>query len=212
MLNDTGPTTHHRAVRRKVLGALAFGVAVLAGGSVATAAKPEIDPSYAAGQIYYMIGPHIISNAKATNPNLYAKSEELYLLVYPINGPIVPPFTGDGHTEPMTVGNNYQPLCNPCYHPGLPGAFAYHDHVLTGAPGLGKNGTAGEMKAPWKIIVLVYDATIIHSPTFVPIKDAADIDRAEQQGMFQMINPTGSNPFEIETGNVLICPLVAPEA
>ena len=47
--------------------------------------KPEIDPSWANGQLVYMIGPHIIQNAIQTQPNLYAHSEELYLLVYPIN-------------------------------------------------------------------------------------------------------------------------------
>src|SRR5512143_2988150 len=49
---------------------------------VATAGKPDIDPSWMDGTIVYMIGPHLVANP---NPSLYAKSEELYLLVYPIN-------------------------------------------------------------------------------------------------------------------------------
>lgn len=49
---------------------------------VATAGKPDIDPSYADAKLVYMIGPHLITNP---NPNLYAQSQELYLLVYPIN-------------------------------------------------------------------------------------------------------------------------------
>ena len=52
---------------------------------VATAGKPELDPSYVDGKIYYMIGPHVIVNAITTHPQLYAQSEELYLLVYPLN-------------------------------------------------------------------------------------------------------------------------------
>ena len=40
----------------------------------ATAGKPIIDPSYADGELVYMIGPHVIPNP---NPQLYAQSEEL---------------------------------------------------------------------------------------------------------------------------------------
>jgi hypothetical protein len=170
--------------------------------------KPDIDPSYANGQLVYMIGPHMIVDAKDTQPNLYAKSEELYLLVYNIN-----PSGMD--TDPKTVGGGYHPNCDPCYHPGLPPTFAYHDHVLTGAPGMGKNGTAGEFKAPWKVIVLMYDSSVSGAANFKPITSASDIDAAEANGTFVPINGDlqhGQNPFEFETGNVLICPLVSPKA
>ena len=177
---------------------------ILPAGS-ATAGKPAIDPSWVDGKIYYMIGPHVIENAIVTNPQLYAKSEELYLLVYPIN-----PSGSD--TDPKAVGGGYQPNCNPCYHPGLPGPFAYHDHVLTGAPGLGKNGTAGEFKSPWKIIVLMYNPAVISSPNFKPVTSVSDIDAAEASGMFVPLVPDAPNPYEIETGNVLICPFVSPNA
>ena len=90
--------------------------------------------------------------------------------------------------------------------------FAYHDHVLTGAPGQGKNGTAGVMKAPWKIILLKYNREVMNSPDFIPIKSASDIDAAEANGVFEKINPQGANQYEMETGNVLICPLVSPHA
>lgn len=172
----------------------------------ATAGKPAIDPSYADGNLVYMIGPHMIVNAIVTQPQLYAQSQELYLLVYPIN----PAGTA---TDPKTLPSGYQPNCDPCYHPGLPGVFAYHDHVLTGAPGLGNNGTAGEFKGPWKIILLMYSPTVFNSPSFTPIKSASDIDAAEANGTFLPLNPTpGANPYEIDTGNVLICPLVSPHA
>jgi hypothetical protein len=172
---------------------------------VATAGKPELDPSYVDGKIYYMIGPKTIVNAIVTHPQLYAQSEELYLLVYPIN-----PSGTD--TDAKTLPSGYQPNCDPCYHPGVPGVFAYHDHVLTGAPGLGKDGTAGGMKAPWKIILLVYNPAVALSPTFTPITSASDIDAAEANGTFLPINSGAENPYEIETGNVLICPLVSPDA
>jgi hypothetical protein len=52
------------------------------------------------------------------------------------------------------------------------------------------------------------------SPTFTPITRASDIDPAEAAGTFLPINPDphAANPYEIETGTVLICPLVAPSA
>jgi hypothetical protein len=170
----------------------------------ATAGKPAIDPSYVDGQIYYMIGAHMIADAIDTDPQLYAHSEELYLLVYPINP------TGTD-TVSKTLPSGYQPLCDPCYHPGLPGVFAYHDHVLTGAPGLGKGGTAGEMKGPWKIIVLMYDPAVL-TTAFKPITSVEDLDAAEAAHMFLPIGNDPSNPYEIDTGNVLICPLVSPDA
>jgi hypothetical protein len=194
------------AVRRNLTAAVVVGFMV--SGSVATAAKPEIDPSYAEGKLVYMIGPHLIPNAITTQPNLYAHSEELYLLVYPIN----PSGTA---TDPKALPSGYQPNCDPCYHPGVPGVFAYHDHVLTGAPGLGKNGTAGVYKAPWKIILLMYNPEVMSDPNFKPITRASDVDAGEANGTFLPINSdgrAGPNPFEIETGNVLICPLVSPAA
>jgi hypothetical protein len=79
--------------------------------------------------------------------------------------------------------------------------------VLTGAPGLGKNGTAGAFKAPWRIIILMYKPEVAFSPTFQPITSACDIDAAEAAGVFLPINEGSGNPFEIETGTVLICRL-----
>ena len=181
--------------------AAAFLISLMVTSGVAMGAKPTIDPSYADGKTVYMIGPHLITNP---NPKLYAQAEELYLLAYPIN-----PSGTD--TDPKTLLSGYQPLCNPCYHFGMPDPGAYHDHVLTGAPGLGRNGTAGEFKSPWKIILLVYNPDKL-TADFQPIKNADDIDAAEAAGMFVKINPGADNEYEIDTGFVLICPLVAPDA
>lgn len=169
----------------------------------ASAAKPEIDPSYAAGNVYYMIGPHIIPNP---NASLLANSEELYIVVYPINK--------DGtNTGPLQLPGGYEPLCNPCFHPGFDPTWAYHDHVLTGAPGLGTNGTAGGFKAPWKIIVVMYSDATAADPNFVPFKSADDLESAldNHPEMFQPPLP-GFPGLELDTGAVLICPLVAPDA
>lgn len=189
---------------RMVIAAIGFLMWVLAG-TASAAGPPAIDPSYVDGQTYYMIGPHMMLNVAQTNPNLYAQSEELYLLVYPLN-----PSGTD--TDPKTLPSGYKPQCDPCYHPGLPGVFAYHDHVLTGGPGLGTAGTAGENKGTWKIIVLMYNPAMLDSQ-FKPVTSASDIAAAEAAGEFLPINSGGTgNPFEIDTGNVLICPLVSPSA
>lgn len=169
--------------------------------------KPDVDPTYANGETVYMIGPHLIPNARETQPNLYEKAEELYLVVFPQQ---TPPSPGAG---PITLPSEYQPQCNPCFHPGLPAPFVFHDHIITGAPGHGNNGTAGEFKAPWKIILLVYDPAYAYSPGVKPIKSETDLDAAEAAGsVFLKINPGGDNEYEIDTGNVLICPIVSAHA
>jgi hypothetical protein len=145
-----------------------------------------------------MIGPHTITNP---NPSLFEQSEELYIVAYPWDGTNAPVFA-----------SNYVPQCNPCYHPGLPVPFVYHDHVLSGAPGLGTNGTADGFKSPWKIIVLMYNPAVLIDPNFQPVTSELDLDAAEAAGEFLPINPGGVNPYEVVTGSVLICPLVSPEA
>jgi hypothetical protein len=58
----------------------------------------------------------------------------------------------------------------------------------------------------------MYNPEVALDPNFRPITDAADLATAEAQGEFVDINPDGDNPFEIDTGNVLICPVVSPNA
>jgi hypothetical protein len=173
--------------------------------------KPEIDPTWANGQTVYMIGPHAIAGARESMPNLYEHSEELYLVVFPQPQNQPPPAPG---APPITLPSGYRPQCNPCFHPGLPAQNVYHDHIITGAPGMGVNGTAGEFKAPWKIIVAVYDPAYAASKDFKPITSAADLDAAEHPGVHKLIpfNQGAPNPYEFETGNLLICPTVSPHA
>jgi hypothetical protein len=175
--------------------------------NAAARGKPEIDPTYANGTTVYMIGPRLIPNARTTMPNAYEHAEELYFLVYPQAST---PSPGAG---PITLPSGYQPQCDPCFHPGLPPDLVYHDHVITGAPGMGRNGTAGEYMAPWKLIVLVYDPAYVASPNFTPLTSEAAVDAAEEAGgVFLPINSAGANPYEIDTGNLLICPTVSKHA
>ncbi len=186
----------------RVICALVLAIELLATAAVARADKPPIDQVYVDGQTYYMIAPHMITDPSL---NLFAQSQELYLLAYP---------TPPGTTAPITLASGYQPQCNPCMHPGLPLAFVHHDHVLTGAPGLGTNGTAGQFKGPWKVIVLMYNPSVLSDPHFVPVTSVTALDEAEAKGEFLPINtdPNATNPYEVVTGNVLICPLVSPHA
>ena len=181
--------------------------AVLRSSAASAAGKPDIDPTYANGTAVYMIGVHLVPNAATTMPNLYGHAEELYLVSYPQQTVPAP------GALPITLPSGYQPQCNPCFHPGLPAPFVYHDHVITGAPGMGNNGTAGKYLAPWKIIVLVYNPAYVASPTFRPLTSEADIDAAETAGnVFLPINPGGTNVYEVDTGTLLICPTVSPHA
>ena len=173
--------------------------------------KPEIDPTWANGKTVYMIGPHAIPGARESMPNLYERAEELYLVVFPRPIGAPPPVPG---APPITLPSGYQPQCNPCFHPGLPPLNVYHDHIITGAPGMGVNGTAGEYLAPWKIIIVVYDPAYAASPNFRPITSAADLDAAEHPGIGKLLpfNQGAANPYEFETGNLLICPTVSSHA
>ena len=173
----------------------------------AAGGKPEVDPTYANGKTVYMIGPHLVQNARETMPNAYEHAEEVYLIVYPQS---TTPTTASG---PITLPSGYQPQCNPCFHPGLPPGFVYHDHVIPGAPGMGTNGTSDGYMAPWKIILLVYNPAYAMAKGFMPIKSEAELDAAEEAGnVFLPINQGGGNPYEIDTGNLLICPTVSPHA
>lgn len=187
---------------RLVFSAIAIAGALLVFAGAAAADKPEIDTVYANGQTYSMIGPQLIQGAEQSMPNAYAHAEELYLLAYPQSA------------LPLLALSGTVPQCDPCFHPGLPLPFVYHDHVLTGAPGLGANGTAGVFESPWKIIVLMYNPLFL-TANFTPITTASDIDGAEAAGELLPINASlqhGDNPYEIETGNLLICPIVSDHA
>lgn len=186
-----------RPANSRALGAFMLLLMSFVAITTARAAKPEIDPSYVDGRTYYMIGPKMITDP---SPQLFEQSQELYIVAYPWDG-----------TTPPVLQSGYTPQCDPCYHPGLPSLFVYHDHVLSGGTGLGNQGTAGEFKGPWKIIILLYVDSVLTDPTFAPVTSEADLDAAEQAGMFQPIG-NGSNPYEFVTPNVLICPLVSPDA
>jgi hypothetical protein len=169
-------------------------VFVCAAVPLTAAAKPQPELAYADGGTYTMLGVNLITNA---SPGVLA-APPLYIMGY------VPP-AGSQPGQPVTLPSGYQPQCNPC----LQEPVTYHDHLLTGAPGLGTDGTAGgDYLAPWRIVVMLYKPAWSNAPDFKPITSDDQLAAAEAAGEFVPINPGAPNPYEIWTTNVLVCPVV----
>ena len=81
----------------------------------------------------------------------------------------------------------------------------YHDHVLSGAP------TLGNASAPRHLVILQYVAGVMTDPSFRPLKSVAAVKAGETMGMFQAIG-SGSNPYEVDTGILVVTPPVSPNA
>jgi hypothetical protein len=176
-------------------------VVVTSGTVMANSGAGPAEPSYANGTTVWMIAPQ-----KARVPNGDKVAQDLYLAVYPINP--------DGSTTlgPQTLPSGYQPQCNPCFHPGVPLPFSYHDHVLEGAPGFGTHGTVGAFNPIWHVYIVIYNPAFFLSNSFQPVKSAAALDAGEAAGEFLPINPGGANPYEVDTGIVFLCPLASQHA
>jgi hypothetical protein len=174
--------------RLTVLAALAA-AALLAAAPVAAA-----EAVYADGQTYQMLGATLVTNA---SPGLL-KAPPLYLLGFPASG-----------TKPITLPSGYQPQCNPC----LQEPIAFHDHLITGAPGLGISGTSGgNYRAPWRMVIMMYAPAYAYSADFKPVTDDSQLAAAEAAGDFLAINPGAADPYQIWTDNVLICPVIQQNA
>jgi hypothetical protein len=161
----------------------------------ASAGKPDTETAYAEGQTVTIAAIHFITNA---SPAELAAADYLYLVTYPVDA------TATGGA-PVTLASGYQPNCDPCWHPGLPAAFVYHDHVLSGAP------TLGNASAPRHLVLLQYVASVMTDLSFQPLKSAAAVKAGETTGMFQAIG-SGSNPYEVDTGILVVTPPVSPNA
>jgi hypothetical protein len=189
-----GPAEQEDVMRRSIL----FLAAVIASAAVplTAAAKPEAELAYADGGTYTMLGVNLITNA---SPGVL-DAPPIYILGY------APP-DGTQAGQPISLPSGYQPQCNPC----LQEPMAYHDHLLTGAPGLGTNGTSGsDYRAPWRIVIMKYNPDWSNRSDFRPITSDDQLARAEAAGEFLPINHTPGAPdrYEIWTTNVLVCPVV----
>ena len=178
---------------------LVLGV-LLASAPATRAAGPCKELAYANNQEFCIFVAKIIAHPHA---GLLANAEPLYIAAYfPL--PASCDITNQSTCHPETLPSGYQPLCNPCFHGGGLNNFPYHDHVISGAPGFGHNGTAGVMKGPWVLIIVAYTTAFSSQSNFVPFKSTSEILTGEAGGEFQSINSGGSNPFEINTGVVII--------
>lgn len=174
--------------------ALATLAAALAAFPLGATAAPDREAVYADGQTYTMLGATLITNA---SPGLLG-APPLYLLGY------VPP-AGTPTGQAITLPSGYQPQCDPC----LQEPIAYHDHLVTGAPGLGTDGTSrGDYKAPWRIVVMLYNPAWSNRPGFTPITDDDELAAAEAAGEFLPIDPGAADPYQVWTDNVLVCPII----
>lgn len=166
----------------------------------ARAAGPCEETAYANGALFCI---HITKIITAPSAGLLATAEPIYISAYfplPAGCDVANPAT----CGPETLPSGYAPLCNPCFHGGALDVFPYHDHVMEGAPGFGNAGTSDGMKGPWVLILSAYDPTYSNQVGFTPFKSTADIAAGEQAGDFQAINPGAANPYEVNTGVVII--------
>ena len=179
-------------IRRFMQIALGLGAAslVVGIGALPAGATPSGEPAYANGQTVLMHSTHLATHP---GPGLLA-APPMYVMGYPIA-------PGSGT---VTLPSGYQPQCDPCAEESPP----YHDHVLTGAPGYGANGTAGSYEGPWRLVIMRYAPSYADSTSFVPVTSDEQISSAEADGDFLAINPEASDPYQIWAPVVLICPLV----
>jgi hypothetical protein len=168
-------------------------VGALALSTAGAAAHPTSEPAYADGSSYTILNPRQIDHPSA---GLLARARPMYLVAYPVDS--------------LPLPSGYRPNCNPCRHRGLPEPFVYHDHVLAGAPRSAKQRRP--RAAVWRVIILLYDPSVVSDPSFRPLTSAAAIKGGEAAGTFQPVNAGAPNPYEIDTGVVVIAPVVSAHA
>ena len=184
-----------RTMLRRVVGmSLAVALSLVVGTGSVAAATPGTETVWANGQEWTMLTPHAITNA---NPNLLESAPPLYVLAFPKNST-----TGQWILPP-----GYAPQCDPCLGVPVP---PYHDHLLTGAPGFGTNGTAGDYESPWRVVLMMYNPAFVLGGHFAPVTSDEDLSAAIAGGEFLPIGGPGN--FEKPLPVVLICPLVSPNA
>jgi hypothetical protein len=158
------------------------------------AAGPCKELAYADGQEFCIFIAQIVTNP---SPALLASAEPIYIAAY-LPLPAGCNVADQSTCHPETLPSGYVPQCNPCFHGGALNNFPYHDHVMAGAPGL------GNMTGPWLLYVVAYDPVYSNQPSFTPFESTSGIATGESNGDFLQLNPSAPNPYEINTGVVLI--------
>ncbi|MET0811274.1 MAG: hypothetical protein ABWY65_09215 [Thermoleophilaceae bacterium] len=151
-------------------------------------ADPTTEDVYVDGQTYQInTGAAVIFDA---SQGLLDQASPIYILGFPV---------APGTTGPITLPSGYQPQ-----HNGFPPSpVPYHDHVLAAVPGEADYG------APLRVVQLQYTTAYAYSTDFVPVTSYDELVAGEAAGIFQVINPGASNPYEIWTTTVLIRPVIS---
>lgn len=170
--------------------------------TLATAALPvaraagscgDLETGYVNGQTVCINITQLITDPTAQQ---LAQAKPLYIAAYT-------QLTGPG---PESLPSGYQPLCNPCLHGGIFDNFPYHDHVIAG--GFGHHGPqTGDLR---QLVIVAYDQTYSNQLSFQPFTSAAGINIGEHAGLFQTINPGPGNPYEIESGILVVFQIQPP--
>jgi len=185
-------------VTMAALATVAIAVTPVWASSVPAGASNEV-AVYMDGQTYRMVVNHVNLNP---SDGEVAAARPFYVAVFPVNP--------DGRTDlgSLTLPSGYRPQCDPCFHPGLPFQLVYHDHVLSGAPGFGIDGTAQEQQGIRHPIAVMYDPSFVQSPGFRPLTTIDAVRAAEHLGELLPINAGADNPFELPQPVVVTVQLV----
>jgi hypothetical protein len=166
-------------LRRRTPTWLAFAsiavLALAAAPQLAAASAPERETAWANGQAWTLLEPRVTTDPSA---ELLASAAPMYVLAFPQS-----PSTGQFVLPP-----GYAPQCDPCLGVPVP---AYHDHLLTGAPGAGTTGTAGLVASPRRPVLMVYSPAYVSSGHFEPVTDARTLAAAVAAGEFLPIGGPG---------------------
>jgi hypothetical protein len=171
------------------IGAILLAPSALSQRPTTSASKPCMQKAYMNGQLYCFSVERPVNNASQA---LIAKSQVMYVLTYPqLNSQCSKNYSG---CKALTLLSGYTPQCDPCVQET---PFPYHDHILSGLPASGENGT-------WAIVVVAYNPSFSSKVGFNPITSAQNLAVDEQSGAFARINPNGPNQYEVHTTTVLV--------
>lgn len=165
--------------------ALLASMALLPLAATAAQADPGGEYAYYEGQTVFFASAASKVNAQ---PSLLENASQIYLLTFP---------TAPGTVGPITLPSGYQPQENGRMFAPYP----WHDHVLGAVPGPGYSPVL-------QVVILRYTADYAASLSFTPVTSLAELEAGKQAGIFEVLSPGGTDPYELLLPDVLIRPVV----